>query len=78
MESKILKSTSYHLKLNDKEASWLRGICQNPFDYTINDNHQAESEEDSEMRKVFFNALSPQRQPPPKPPAKRILNENIN
>lgn len=57
MESKIIKQKAFHLKLNEKEAEWLRGIMQNPMVSEINGNINEESEEDSKMRKLFFYAL---------------------
>ena len=50
---------TYTLGLNEKEASWLRGLVQNS-------THKNESPTDSGMRKEIFDGLA---EPDPLPPS---------
>ena len=50
MRSRIEVRKAIILELNEKEATWLRAICQNPL-------HDEEDETDEEMRQLFFNML---------------------
>ena len=45
---------TYVLELNEKEATWLRGVMQNPLH---NQSPAEETELDSRMRKAFFGAV---------------------
>ena len=52
METNIKKEIKIILTLNEKEAQWLKATMQNPFNGV-----EDESNETSEMRHKFFNAL---------------------
>lgn len=53
MKSSIEVTTAVNLKLDKKEALWLKGIVQNP----INCDYEKEHEEDQAIRKAFWQAL---------------------
>lgn len=61
MESKIFSETTYILTLNEKEAQWLRGIIQNPLN---GKTPEEEFEYDSNMRKLFWDSLTKQKEYP--------------
>lgn len=73
MESIIDNTIAVTLKLNKKEALWLKGVVQNPFHCTIGTMNisdvvgdeisrgialETESQENKEMRGVFWEALA--------------------
>jgi hypothetical protein len=53
MESNITTETTTTLKLTELEASWLKGLVQNPMCL----NPQDESDFEQNMRQSFWNAL---------------------
>lgn len=54
MKSKIKNIKTVTLVLNEEEAIWLKNITQNPlYDGPLG----TESEENSKMRKLFWDAL---------------------
>lgn len=56
MKSQRKIAITYILELNEEEASWLRGIVQNPlFDY---EDLEEEPLRDKEMRLKIFDALN--------------------
>ena len=56
MRSTIKKSTTYILRLEEREARWLRGLMQNPI---VKENLPLnEDKTDREMRELYFNALT--------------------
>jgi hypothetical protein len=54
MESTISCQTTFTLVLNEEEAQWLRAYMQNPHCPL-----EEESDQDSKMRKKFFEAVTP-------------------
>ena len=54
MESESTTKTTITLKLNELEASYLKGLVQNP----ICQDPQNEGEFEQNMRQSFWNALS--------------------
>ena len=54
MESKSTTETTITLTLNELEASWLKGLVQNP----INVSYEKEEDFERNMRQSFWNALS--------------------
>ena len=53
MKIKQLIEPKYVLELTDEERVWLKGYLQNPVVHPSD-----EPAEDSQMRKMFFNALT--------------------
>ena len=47
--------TTYILELNEEEATWLRGVMQNPHNPT--GDPTLEDEYNAKMRKAFFGAV---------------------
>jgi len=54
MQTKRYVEKTYVLELNEEEASWLRGLMQNPIHVNALDE---EEDEDREMRRKFFDAV---------------------
>lgn len=51
---KAIREKIYTLKLNEKEAMWLKAVMQNPL-YSLEPDE--EREDNKEMRKRFFETL---------------------
>lgn len=51
MRSKHITEKKVRIELNEQEAEWLKSYLQNA-------NCEDEPQEDSDMRKIFFDALS--------------------
>ena len=57
MESEVKEFVEVELKLNKREAQWLKGLVQNPCVCLKCNPEYLESAEDSEMRREFWESL---------------------
>ena len=54
IKNKVHTMKTYVLELNEEEATWLRGLMQNPFNGQSPDE---EDKRDSQLRRAFFDAV---------------------
>ena len=52
------KSITIKLEMDELEARWLKALMQNPFHDSFTSKGCEESETDTTMRKIFFDALT--------------------
>ena len=55
MKSQTTITVKVVLELDDEEARWLKSVMQNPLH---NQDAYSEREQDKEMRRKFFDAIS--------------------